>query len=432
MSGNGMSQLIAVLLTPVVARFFTPAEIGVYAFLLSIVMVFSTIASGRYEQAIVVAEDEREAVNVFALGFVILTLINLLTLAVVSLLFFLPFQFFGGSVSELWAFSIPVFSLMYSIYLLLRFYSVRIKNFKNISISKPAESLSKGGLSIAFGWLFGGAWGLIIAGFASKLLSLIIISKKSLADIRSNRHLVSKKEVKAVSVKYYKFPLFDAPNALLYSFGQQGILIFLARLFSEKEVGIYSYTNRILLTPVLLFSSSFSQVMYQKLSTVIHENRDKYFAMINKSTNQLFYYLVIPFLLFVFAAKFYVPLLFGDAWVELYKYMYVMAPYSLLVLMSAAFNNVFKIDNRQEFALLLKVVFVASRILVIFLGAWLGWGILKTLLIFSMVSALSSLLNYVLYFVISSKRIPHSLLAYIVVSAAMFFYVINAFNIDII
>src|SRR6056297_1720284 len=136
MTGNGLSQVIAVLLTPVVARFFTPAEIGVYAFLLSIVMVFSNIASGRYEQAIVVAEDEIEVINLFALSLIILSVFNVFILLVVIVLLFANFSFFEGRISELWALTIPVFGLIYSFYLLLRFYSIRMKKFNNISASK--------------------------------------------------------------------------------------------------------------------------------------------------------------------------------------------------------------------------------------------------------------------------------------------------------
>lgn len=429
MTGNGLSQVIALLLTPVVARFFTPAEIGVYAFLLSIVVVFSNIASGRYEQAIVVAEDEKEAINLFALGLIILSVFNVFILLVVIVLLFTNFSFFEGSISELWALTIPVFGLIYSFYLLLRFYSIRMKKFKNISASKPSESLTRGSLNIAFGWIFGGAWGLIIAGFASKVVSLLVVLHGAIMTIKENSIYINRKVIKYLAKKYFKFPLYDAPNSLIYSIGQQGIMVFLARLYTEAVVGIYSYTNRILLTPVLFFSTSFSQVMYQKLSVLKNKDKEQFHRLVVRSTNNVFYYSVIPFLIFVFAAKFYVPLLFGDAWVDLYKYMYVMAPYSLMVLMSAAFTNVFKIDDKQEYALVLKIVFVVSRVLIIVLGASLGWGILKTLLIFSVVSVISALMNYIVYFSLHSRKLPHCLISFVLIAIIVYGYVMNEFNI---
>lgn len=421
MTGNGISQLFVILIAPVLARLFTPAEIGVYAFLLSIVNVFTVISSGRYEQAIVISKNDKEAINVFSLGFLLLSSISILMLLLVFVLRISGFVFFDGNINEDWAYTIPFFNFLFSVYLLFRYYSIRIKKFKSVSASMPVESFVKGGLSIALGWLFCGAWGLVVAGFIGKFLSVLTIFKGVLNHIKNNFKFVSLSEVKQLAKIHYKFPAFDAPNALVYSFGQQGVIMFLTKLFNESIAGVYSYTNRILLTPIRFFAGSYAQVMYQKLSEIRNKEDDYYFKLIAKSTNQIFYILVIPFIIFVYTAKYYIPFVFGEDWIDLYRYMYALAPYSFMVLISPAFTNVFKIDNKQDVGLVLKIIFVALRIGAIVMGSILGWDIMFTLLVFSLVSVITMLLNYFVYYFIFKKPMPHSIYSYILLSFAAYF-----------
>ena len=431
MTGNGLSQVFVLLISPIITRLFTTAEIGIYASFISIVNISAVISSGRYENAIVIAKDEKEAINVFALSFILSIIVSGLLFIGVAILFYTNFSFFDNGISERWVFLVPIFNFLFSSYFLLRFYALRNKDYKHISASMPAESFTNGGLSILLGWLVGGAWTLIIAGLISKIIAVYVILRSSIGSIRQSLDLISIDKMKHVAKLHYKFPVYDTPNALLYTFGQQGIVIFLAKLFSDSIAGVYSYTNRILLTPVQFFSSSFTQVMYQKLSEVRNTGSEDYFNLISKSTNSMFYYLIIPYSVFVFTAKYYVPFIFGDNWIELYKYMYVLAPYSMLILVSAAFTNVFKIDNKQDVALILKVLFVVSRIGIIILGASLQWSILKTLLIFSIVSVLSNLASFFVYYYQMKKMVPHSIYSFILVSFAVYLSLFYYFNISL-
>jgi len=431
MTGNGISQIFVLLISPIITRLFTSAEIGIYAFFISIVNISSVVSSARYENAIVIAKDEKEAVNIFTLSFILSLIVSAVLFIGISILFFINYSFFGNEISQIWAFVIPLLNFLFSLYNLFRFYAIRNKDYKHISVSMPAESFTNGGLGLLLGWLIGGAWTLIIAGIVSKLVAVYIIFRSSIRELRKSIDLISYQEMKIVAKTHYKFPLFEAPNALLYTFGQQGIVILLLKLFSESVAGIYSYTNRILLTPVQFFSSSFTQVMYQKLSEVKHKNSEEYFSLLSKSTNRMFYYLIIPYFIFVYTAKYYVPFIFGENWSELYKYMYVLAPYSMIILVSAAFTNVFKIDNKQDVALILKVVFVVSRIAIIIVGANLHWSILTTLLLFSIVSVLSLLSPFFIYYYQVKKPVPHSIYSYILFSLAIYLSLFHFFNINL-
>ena len=83
LTGNMIAQLIPLLITPILSRLFSVEEFGVFALYSSIATFFMVIAAGRYETAILLPKEDKDAVNILALSFLILTGLTLLVTAVV-------------------------------------------------------------------------------------------------------------------------------------------------------------------------------------------------------------------------------------------------------------------------------------------------------------------------------------------------------------
>ena len=83
LTGNMIAQLIPLLITPILSRLFSVEEFGVFALYSSIATFFMVVAAGRYETAILLPKEDRDAVNILALSFLILTGISLLLMIVV-------------------------------------------------------------------------------------------------------------------------------------------------------------------------------------------------------------------------------------------------------------------------------------------------------------------------------------------------------------
>ena len=63
LTGSVIAQFIPLLLTPILSRLFSPEEFGLFAFYISIITLFSAIATGRYELAILLPKDDKKAIN---------------------------------------------------------------------------------------------------------------------------------------------------------------------------------------------------------------------------------------------------------------------------------------------------------------------------------------------------------------------------------
>mgnify|MGYP001399071774 CR=1 FL=1 len=69
--GTLIAQLIPVLLTPVLTRLYSPADFGVLELFLSVSLILGVIANGRYELAIVLPDEKKDAWNLMSLGMLI-------------------------------------------------------------------------------------------------------------------------------------------------------------------------------------------------------------------------------------------------------------------------------------------------------------------------------------------------------------------------
>src|ERR1035437_4249188 len=69
--GSGIAQVITFLVSPVLTRLYTPADLGLFTFFISIVGLFALIATLRYEIAVIFPKEDKDAVNIVSLSVII-------------------------------------------------------------------------------------------------------------------------------------------------------------------------------------------------------------------------------------------------------------------------------------------------------------------------------------------------------------------------
>ena len=83
MTGTTIAQAIPIAISPILTRIYTPEDFGIFAIFLAITLIIGSIANGRYELAIMMPKKDEDAINIFALGFIITTSLSLLLLVLV-------------------------------------------------------------------------------------------------------------------------------------------------------------------------------------------------------------------------------------------------------------------------------------------------------------------------------------------------------------
>ncbi len=63
MTGTTIAQAIPIAISPILTRIYTPEDFGVFALYMSVASLLSTLATGRYELAIMLPKKDEDAVN---------------------------------------------------------------------------------------------------------------------------------------------------------------------------------------------------------------------------------------------------------------------------------------------------------------------------------------------------------------------------------
>src|SRR5690606_10440995 len=131
-----IAQAIPIAVSPILTRLYSPEDFGIYALFLAIMAVVSSIASGRYELAIVLPSDDEDAFNIAALC--------LLIAAGVSLLLLLVVLAFGYKIAlaletpslYLWLYVLPLVIFVSALWNVLNYLNTRFQNYTDIAVSQ--------------------------------------------------------------------------------------------------------------------------------------------------------------------------------------------------------------------------------------------------------------------------------------------------------
>jgi len=206
MTGTTIAQAIPIAISPILTRIYTPKDFGVFSLFIAITSIFGSIANGRYELAIMLPKKDEDAINIFALGFIITIAISLFLLLLVILfqdnfVEILKNKEIGG-----WLYFVPVAVFFTGLFNVLNYFNNRRKNYKDIANATILKSIVLSIVQLSIGFMKQGVSGLI----SGQLLSQFAANTKLLKNILKDKALISKiSKVKIIALaKRYK----DFPN----------------------------------------------------------------------------------------------------------------------------------------------------------------------------------------------------------------------------
>ena len=132
MTGTTIAQAIPIAISPILTRIYSPEDFGVLALFISISAIFGSIATARYELAIMLPEKNEEAINITALCIIISFFLSSVLFLIVSVFHVKIVELIGNQSISRWLYFIPLIVLFIGIHNSLSYYNTRNKYFKNI------------------------------------------------------------------------------------------------------------------------------------------------------------------------------------------------------------------------------------------------------------------------------------------------------------
>ena len=151
-SGTGIAQVIPILMQLVLRRTYSIEDFGAFSVYMSLLSPFVVIALFRYEIAIVIPSDKKDATNLFAIS-LITNLIFVAFLLLIIILFKNPvislFNF--PEKYSYYLYFLPLGILLFGASQSINYFLIREKAFKASAINKISRRIAEGFTQVIFG-----------------------------------------------------------------------------------------------------------------------------------------------------------------------------------------------------------------------------------------------------------------------------------------
>ena len=395
LSGAFASRVIAVIAIPFLARLYTPAEFGILALFLTVNAIIASIATCRYDMAMMLPEKDVDSYRLMVASICIACAFSVLA----AVLFWLYGDEIAGALGAPvladWLWLNPLVLLAVSSYNSLRSWAARKNHFAGIGKAYVAYTLST--VSVQFLLAFVqrlGSGGLIIGTTIGQLVQTYALWRTCRKSLRET-HALRRQQGSSISkllYRYRRFAIFDTGANFLNSSSRELPVLMLGIFFSPVVVGFYAVGQRMLATPVQMISNATSQVFFPRAREDLAAGKLDQLA--RKLFAQLTVLGVTPFLLLAVAVPEVVTVFLGENWTEAIPYIRWLSVWLLAIFIASPFNQLFSVLEKQRERLNYVSVLMVLQVVSLGLGGWLQDPVLAVAL-FSAVSGSMVMLNCV-------------------------------------
>ena len=380
-SGTVIAQVIGICIFPLLTRFYSPEDFGILAIYMSVLAIFTIVVTLRYQLAIPIVEKDDDALYLV----VLCLLINVVITTICTILIYSYGEnilaLLGASDLSPYVWLIPLGMFFSGLYQTLNYWAIRVKDFKNIAISKVLQVTVMAGVQL-LGYKFGIA-SLILgqalgqsAGSTTLAKSIFRFKKKS---------IFRPSKLKEQAVKYRCYPLFDTWAALANTSGSQLPPLLFTAFFGPAVGGYYLLAHRIVSTPITVIGQAVGDVFISQAAEAWRNNN--LHILFEKIVKKLIM-LSMPLVIYLMIAS---PILFesvfGGKWREAGEYARYLSIWLGMVLVCSPLSTLYLVLEKQKQGMIFQMSMTIVRIFVICYGFYMS-DVILTIILFSGVGVL--------------------------------------------
>ena len=343
--GSGIRQFIPVLISPLLTRLFAPTDFGLFGIYLSIIMVLTTINTGRLELAIMLPKKNSEVYGIIALSLLFNVIVTFFCLVGAPIYFLISDKPFGLNEFFLWMFILPLSLFSKGIFNITYYWHNRLKQYVLLSKSKIYQAISTAALSVAFGYIGYLYFGLIIAELIGQLVPVLIL----VFFLKNNIPLIKSgfSKIKTTWHNFKNFPIYAIPADLFNILAMHIPVFFLDFFFTERIVGFYFLLLRILGAPISLLALSVMDVFKEKASADYNQ-LGNFKSIYLKTFRNLFLMALLPFGIILLWAPPLFSFFFGSDWEMVGEFAQLVTPMFFARFIAFPLSYIFYILKKEK------------------------------------------------------------------------------------
>ena len=353
-----IGQIIALGLSPVIARLFLPEMMGAYADIIAYSAIIATLMNGRYDLALIEVKKLDTSKHLIKLSLIIGLFLSLIFATIGFFIDIINQQNFKDEY-----YFVIIIGFLVSQVSVVNHFRNSVRHYDLLSINKLIQSIIPNLLLILVGLTWKDINSMLLA-YLVGLLIILIVNKKIYSPIFS----MNPASIKLYAKKYYRYPKFLIPSTLCSELSGNLPIIMTSSFFGLSTAGYIYMANRLISIPITFLGNSIGEV-YRERAVEQYNNKGN----CEKLFFQFLIFLVITGSIFslgiFFLSEFLVELVYGNEWVDtgiIMKYYSVMMFFQYI---STPLSYSIVLKNNQKFDLILQII----RLLLVVFSFLIGY-----------------------------------------------------------
>ena len=366
------TQVLGLILMPIITRLYLPDVYGTFYLFSSMVMPMAVFVGLGYSGSIVLPKKDEVASNMLCVSLFFTVLITILTIPLILFGSEYLLKWIKAPELRVYLWFIPISVFAHGLYLSLRYWNVRSKQFGRIAISRISNAVVNKGITLGAGFSgFTIPGSLIVGSIGGSLAMSGILGGK----VWQESGQLFKRSIRWHNMvegmkQYRKFPIYNLWTDCFSRLSLAIIMFLFSFYFSKTVIGYYGLGLAILTIPLTLIGTNIGEVFYQRAAKKRHDGTIA--ALVENLFKQMTCISMLPFLVLVIIGDSFFSLVFGANWTEAGIYAQIL---SFKIFISFIINPVLSLPTileKQEINLILCIVTTLTSIIAIVVGGLLN------------------------------------------------------------
>ena len=369
-SGVVVAQAIVFAARPILTRLFLPDEFGVLTLFVTLVALLGALATGHFDDAQLLPSSRRDAAGLLLLALGLAAATALAALIISPWRENLAMFFKSPDLAPALLLLSPGLLLL-ACGQALEGWHTRHDRFRLVSGGRVAQSIVVVTVQIGAGVLGAGAFGLAggaALGFAA--LTITVGAGLLARDRAVLRASASWPTLRALALRYRRFPLFSTPAAFLNLLSARVPVLLLASFFGSATVGLFGLAFGTLALPVGVVTGSVGQVFGVRAPVAFRE--ETLGSLTAQVYRRLLAVALFPMAAVALAGPDLFAFLFGEPWREAGVYSQYLAPWLCITAIASPLTRLFDVTEKQRADLGFSILLFSVQVLVLVFASRTG------------------------------------------------------------
>lgn len=382
MSGNIAGQIIPLLFIPLITRLYSPEQFGILAFYLSIVTIVGGVASGKYELRAVVVSDSNDSHDLFMCAILSAICVAFIFHLLVMVVKHLEPEWLSGLADYYYLIAIGAFAI--ALLQIMNYWAIKKEYFLKLSYIKAIQAACLVAVSISLYYTPFQGEGLLAAEVVSRLLAggviFFFVSKIDFSKFNL-------KSAIKLGIGNIGTPLRLVPASLMNLGAKQLPIYFFTIFFNPTFTGFLMISQRLIMTPLSVFSNSIAQVFLQKTAVEFQEKGEcKKTYLIGLLVLSLIP--LIPFVIIYLYIEPLVELFLGKQWVGVGEFIRVLMPFYYIYFVSGTLNILIISSGRELLNLFMQFIHALITLIMVLIVYFFNLSENSALILYSVLMSL--------------------------------------------